>query len=171
MRSVSSILLVCLVGAAFLPVAAAAPPPIVDVCVKRVTEDACARGDVCVGISTQVPVCANVPCYDGECVSDPGDPGLVYVCVKRVTDSACYRNDACVGFSTQIPACANVPCYDGECFAFGPPSLPPLVGVCVAGVTTAGQCWRDHDACVGFSYQVPQCVDGPDVVLDLPTLP
>lgn len=29
-------------------------------------------------------------------------------------------------------------------------------GVCVADEDTT--CWRDGAACVGFSYQVPQCV-------------
>jgi hypothetical protein len=33
-------------------------------------------------------------------------------------------------------------------------------GVCVADADTA--CWRDGAACVGFSFQVPQCVPKPD---------
>ncbi|HWG91819.1 MAG TPA: hypothetical protein VNZ52_13300, partial [Candidatus Thermoplasmatota archaeon] len=32
------------------------------------------------------------------------------------------------------------------------------VGVCVEGVTAAS-CFREGDVCVGFSYQVPQCVE------------
>ena len=45
------------------------------------------------------------------------------------------------------------------------PDLPPLVGVCVKGVTGA-DCFRHADACVGFSYQVPQCVDAPCYPVD-----
>lgn len=43
--------------------------------------------------------------------------------------------------------------------------LPPLVGVCVKGVTSA-DCFRQADVCVGFSYQVPQCVDAPCYPID-----
>ena len=36
--------------------------------------------------------------------------------------------------------------------------LPPLVGFCVDGVR---DCWGSDIVCVGFSYQVPQCVEDP----------
>lgn len=35
------------------------------------------------------------------------------------------------------------------------PDLPPVY-VCVAAVN--GPCWHGGDVCVGFSYQIPQCV-------------
>ena len=41
------------------------------------------------------------------------------------------------------------------------PTLPPLVGFCVDGVR---DCWGSDFACVGFSYQVPQCVEDPSLV-------
>lgn len=40
--------------------------------------------------------------------------------------------------------------------------LPPLVGVCVDDVTSE-RCFRDGWICVGFSYQVPQCVHRIDI--------
>ena len=44
--------------------------------------------------------------------------------------------------------------------ATSPPSPGPLVGVCVDGVTSDG-CYGGAWICVGFSYQVPFCVEHP----------
>lgn len=47
------------------------------------------------------------------------------------------------------------------------PDLPPLVGVCVDEVT-AEDCFRGAWICVGFSYQVPQCVPHQTIVCGAP---
>ena len=46
------------------------------------------------------------------------------------------------------------------------PDLPPA-GVCVDQVTHDG-CWRENWICVGFSYQVPQCVEHVTIVCGVP---
>lgn len=51
--------------------------------------------------------------------------------------------------------------------ATDPVDLPPLVGVCVDGVT-APSCDDDAWICVGFSYQVPQCVEHQAILCDMP---
>lgn len=43
-----------------------------------------------------------------------------------------------------------------------PPSIPPLVGVCIEGVTHDG-CYRGNWVCVTVSLQVPQCIAQPPI--------
>jgi hypothetical protein len=107
----------------------------------------------------------NVFCKDLDCISiqqPPPLPPLVGACVDGVTtEYGCYRGkDVCVWFSLQVPQCVDVPCWDGSCIATHDP-LPgqPLVGVCVDGKTTQYGCYGGHDVCIGFSYQIPFCVD------------
>ena len=40
------------------------------------------------------------------------------------------------------------------------PDVPPLVGVCIEGVTHSG-CYRGNWLCVTVSLQVPQCIQDP----------
>lgn len=50
------------------------------------------------------------------------------------------------------------------------PDLPPLVSVCIDGTTSDG-CYRNAWICVGFSYQIPACVDPIEVSAAPPSLP
>lgn len=60
--------------------------------------------------------------------------------------------DACVGAFSWVPQCVDAcdECVDLD--------LPPLVGVCVEGLTHSS-CYRFKDVCVSVSEMVPQCVD------------
>ena len=99
---------------------------------------------------------------------------FLYACVKGVNAPDCSdHSDVCVTGFHWVPQCADARCYPvGECVApaMCADCVPPLVGVCVAGVTAPG-CYDGQDACVGFSYQVPFCVDLPDVSCAEPFCP
>lgn len=115
------------------------------------------------------------------CIRECGPIVPVDVCVAGATDPACYRGDACVTFSRQVPFCADVPCWNPvDCVALECEtklcdpcwlwSCQPLVGVCVDDVTGPG-CYRDAWICVGFSYQIPFCVDHVEVACDACDVP
>jgi hypothetical protein len=160
--STTAILILSLVGAAigiFAPSAEAAPP--VGGC-NDVTTDC--TGLVCVWISQQVPQCVRDPCKIAHCVTlqrlyciegQPNCPAGELVCALPDSVSVCV-SDPCYTTACFVPPCACAP-YNAD------PSFGPLVGVCVAGVTSQ-TCYGFHDACVQFSQEVPFCVDVPDVI-------
>jgi hypothetical protein len=90
--------------------------------------------------------------------------------------SECNGNLVCVWISQQVPQCVRDGCPDFNCIAPPPcacapfnadPSAGPLVGVCVAGVTSP-TCYGFHDVCIQFSQQVPFCVDVPTDIIQSP---
>jgi hypothetical protein len=170
----TAILVLALVGAAIgilAPAADAAPYA----CSDQVTSSC--PGLVCVGSTTSVPSCVRDPCRIAHCVTltrpycletQPNCPAGELVCVLPDSSLGVCVTDPC--YTTEcMPPCACNP-YDASIRVPSTPQQQPLLSVCVKG-QTAPDCYGNHDVCVGFSLEVPFCVDLPAIYCGPPLCP